>query len=484
LQGVAEKNTKDEIAGVPVYNSGEVGVNEVTQWILMFKTGSSDSQVQATCNEYSASCDAEGQPSAGGLGFAALRASREELEDVVKKHADKLEFVEPALPIFIPEGEHPEDERPQDEPTNRSALLDDSFANSDLSLLASPRRLSSPTDRWGLDRIDDRRGFDGTYVASGDGKGVHVYVFDTGIRTTHEDFEGRAILAYDTTIGMHRPCAPGHPSCGMDRNGHGTHCAGTVGGAKSGVAKAVTLHAVKVLGDDGFGSTTGVVNAINWVMQKAPKPAVISMSLSGLGRSQVHKTAIDRAAAAKVVSVVAGGNSRADACQYSPAFVPSAITVGATDRRDARASFSNFGTCTDIFAPGVNILSAWNTSDTNYRSISGTSMACPHVAGATALLLQKNKELGAADLSNALRSASTKNAISKVGAGSPNMLLYMSPGDGSDTTPGPTPRPSRRRRRRSTRRRRRSSRRRSSTRRRRRSSRRRSQRSAPGLSAE
>merc|ERR1719272_2768014 len=216
---------------------------------------------------------------------------------------------------------------------------------------------------------------------------------------------------------MMKVCEASDTTCANDAHGHGTHCSGTVGGIKSGVAKGSTLHAVKVLTDQGRGSTGGIINAIDWVMQNGVKPAVISMSLGGPGTSQVYKTAIDKASAARVVSVVAGGNSNANACTFSPAFVPSAITVGATDKNDARARFSNYGSCTDIWGPGVDILSSWKTSDSSYNSISGTSMACPHVAGATALLLQRDKNLDAASISTALTTSSTKNAISDVKTG-------------------------------------------------------------------
>jgi len=280
-----------------------------------------------------------------------------------------------------------------------------------------------------LDRIDDRQGLDKSYDIPSGGEGAHVYVLDTGIRTTHEDFTGRAIPAYDVFGGAKRVCN-GDATCAMDRQGHGTHCAGTVGGARSGVAKKTTLYAVKVLSDSGRGSTAGIVQAIDWTIKNHKKPAVMSMSLGG-GRSTALNAAVKKAQQAKVDVVVAAGNSRTDACRFSPASEPLVITVGATSQNDARASFSNYGRCVDIFAPGQGILSATSTSNNAYRSLSGTSMACPHVAGAAALLLAKEKSMGR-DLTNfnvtkALLETATNGKVTDARQGSPNKLLYVDP---------------------------------------------------------
>ena len=213
---------------------------------------------------------------------------------------------------------------------------------------------------------------------------MHAYIIDTGIRFTHSDFGGRATSGFDAVDG----------GSADDCNGHGTHVAGTVGGATYGVAKGVQLVAVRVLNCQGSGTNAQVVGGIDWVTANAVKPAVANMSLGGGANSSID-TAVNNSINSGVTYAIAAGNGNAlgqrqNACNYSPARVPNAITVGATQNNDAAASFSNFGTCVDIFAPGVNITSSWSTSDTATNTISGTSMATPHVAGAAALLLQAN----------------------------------------------------------------------------------------------
>jgi subtilisin family serine protease len=266
---------------------------------------------------------------------------------------------------------------------------------------------------WGLDRIDQRdRPLNGTYIYNYTGSGVRAYIIDTGIRTAHTQFGGRAAVSYDAFGGN-----------GQDCNGHGTHVAGTVGGSTYGVAKSVQLRAVRVLNCSGSGTTSGVIAGVNWVASNRVLPAVANMSLGG-GASSSLDTAVNNAINRGVTFAVAAGNSNANACNYSPARVAAAITVGSTTSSDARSSFSNFGTCVDIFAPGSSITSAWSTSNTATRTISGTSMASPHVAGAAALYLQANPGATNATVRNALVNGSTTNRISSVGTGSPNRLLY------------------------------------------------------------
>ncbi len=266
---------------------------------------------------------------------------------------------------------------------------------------------------WGLDRIDHRdRPLNGTYVYNFTGSGVRAYVIDTGIRTTHTQFGGRASAVFDALGGN-----------GQDCNGHGTHVAGTIGGSTYGVAKSALLRAVRVLDCNGSGSNSGVIAGVDWVTNNHISPAVANMSLGG-GVSAALDTAVNNSINSGVTYSIAAGNSNVDACGSSPARVAAAITVGASTSTDTRASFSNFGTCVDIFAPGLNITSSWATSDTATNTISGTSMASPHVCGVSALYLQAHPGSSPATIRNAIVNGSTTNRLTGIGTGSPNRLLY------------------------------------------------------------
>lgn len=266
---------------------------------------------------------------------------------------------------------------------------------------------------WGLDRIDQRnRPLNAIYTFNHTGAGVFAYVIDTGIRTTHTQFGGRAANVFDAFGGS-----------GADCNGHGTHVSGTIGGSTYGVAKSVNLRGVRVLDCNGSGSTSGVIAGVNWVTSNHSNPAVANMSLGG-GASSSLDTAVNNLSNSGVAIAVAAGNSNADACNSSPARAANAITVGATTTTDARASFSNFGTCLDLFAPGSGILSSWFSSDTATATLSGTSMASPHVAGVAALYKQVNPSASSSTVRNAIVNNATTNVVTSAGTGSPNRLLY------------------------------------------------------------
>jgi subtilisin family serine protease len=281
---------------------------------------------------------------------------------------------------------------------------------------------------WGIDRIDQRDlPLNQTYNYDTTASGVHAYIIDTGVLLSHSQFTGRIGNGFDavTSGGNANDC-----------QGHGTHVAGTVGGTTYGVAKGVTIHPVRVLGCNGSGTNSGVIAGMDWVSANHIKPAVANMSLGG-GASQATDDAVQRMVNAGVTVVVAAGNSNDNACNYSPARAVNAITVGSTTSTDARSSFSSFGTCLDIFAPGSSVLSAGISSSTATATLSGTSMASPHVAGVAALFLASNPTATPAQVTSAIINASTPNKVTNPGAGSPNRLLYSFFG----TTPPPPPPP-------------------------------------------
>ncbi|MGW0907931.1 S8 family peptidase [Streptomyces sp. NPDC002853] len=271
---------------------------------------------------------------------------------------------------------------------------------------------------WGLDRIDQKSlPLDTSYTyPDSAGKGVTAYVIDTGIRASHEDFGGRASSGWDFID---------NDATAQDGNGHGTHVSATVAGESHGVAKQADVVGVRVLDDAGSGTTAQVIAGIDWVTKNARKPAVANLSLGGTANAQLD-AAVRNSIASGVTYTVAAGNDGLPAFLFSPARVKEAITVGATDVKDAKASFSNWGGSLDLFAPGVGITSAWNTDDSATDTISGTSMASPHAAGAAALYLADHPSAAPAEVGKALTDQAVPGKVTGAGLGSPNKLLQVS----------------------------------------------------------
>lgn len=432
------------LEGVPILNFGQtyeggmnpslIELSEQKEWIIDFPETASDGDLKRFCNRKlagNAQCDGEGHPSEGGTPIVVFKGTKAELQAALKGFHPKPAFAESDQPVsVIPEV------------GDKDLSFEEQEAVRLLEVEGTPHS-------WGLDRIDDAQGLDNDYqlpASSSQGAGAHVYIADTGIRTTHNEFEGRAYPSHEALGYSLKVCKESDTNCAYDRNGHGTHCAGTVGGKKYGVAKKTKLYAAKVLGDNGSGSFSGMLRSLDWVITYGQKPAIYSASLGGRGVLRSIEPAFKRALQAGVVVSVAAGNSRGDACGYSPAYAKSALTVGATSRpsgsQDPRAGFSNYGSCVDIFAPGVYIPSASHTSDTGVRSLSGTSMACPHVSGAAALLLGDG--IKAQDVMSHMKKHGVSGTIRDARA-SPNLMLHVGKdnkqGTEAPTTEAPTEAP-------------------------------------------
>merc|ERR1719195_2575129 len=396
------------IAGVPVlnYDGGKASLGELEgveeqEWVVMVKPGTSDDQIQKMCKTSKNGCKLAGHPN-GGVPFIEFKGTERDLEAVLQSAGDAARYVEPDSPVYmIPEIE------------------------------AGPEAAT-----WGLNRggADERRS---------SGSGTTIFVLDTGVRVSHQEFSGRAVPFLDMTSGDPLECN-GDLSCAGDRQGHGTHCAGTAAGESFGVAPSAAVKSVKVLSDSGSGSWSWSYYALDWLAVNPTRPSVASMSLGGSGNQQAMVDAVDAAVNGGVTVVVAGGNENTDACTKSPAFVPSAITAGSTDSTDARSSFSNYGTCTNIWAPGSSVLSASSSSDTGSRTLSGTSMACPHVAGGAALVLEMNPTMKASAVLAELTRNGEKDALTGLTSEDVNVLLsirefYTGPPTPAPPTPAPPP---------------------------------------------
>jgi len=397
------------IAGVPVleyhmaYGGSEAALvdtgNTQQEWIVFVQPGTTDAQVKEICGRNKNGCNIVGHP-VGGAPFVEMRATEADLEHLIKSSGGVVQFIEP---------------------DQEESLIPDMEADMEAST-------------WGLNRIGaDSRGRTGS--------GTTIYVQDTGVRVSHVEFEGRAASALDVTSGDAVECN-GDVNCAADRQSHGTHCAGTTAGRTYGVASTAAVRAVKTLSDQGSGARSWQYTAIDWVTVNGVRPAVISMSLGGNGADPGYTTVIDAAVNAGVVVVVAAGNSNSDACNFSPAFADNAITVGSTTSTDARSSFSNYGRCVNIWAPGSNVLSAGISSDTSSSTKSGTSMACPHVSGAAAIVLSGNPTMKSSAVLREMLDTAYLNVLTGLKTGDTNALLCVAEGGAPPTpTPAPTPAP-------------------------------------------
>jgi len=372
------------------------------EWVVFLKPGTTDAQLQGLCKAAPHGCNLVGPR--GGVPFLEMRGTEKDLASLVQKADGAIDFMEPdGVVHMIPEIE------------------------SDVNVQAAT---------WGLNRI----GADSSDRDRG-GAGVTIYVQDTGVRVTHQEFGGRASSAVEV-LGSNPVECNGALDCAADRQGHGTHCAGTAGGATYGVAVAASVRAVKTLSDQGSGSRSWQYGGIEWVTVNGARPAVLSMSLGGNGADPGYTRVIDAAVEAGVTIVVAAGNSNSDACNFSPAFAENAITVGSTTSTDSRSSFSNYGRCVEIWAPGSGVVSADAGSDSGTRSLSGTSMACPHVSGAAALLLGVDPSKNSAKVLEAMMDKAEKYAISDLKYGDTNALLWVGEEPApSPPAPAPTPAP-------------------------------------------
>jgi len=400
-----KSNRAKFVAGVPVlnyhlaYEGQSLAETDSTKqdWTVIVNPGVTDEQIKALCKI--GDCKAVGHPSKGGVPYFEVSATEGELEKLMQQSKGVVKYIEPDSEVSaIPE-------------------------------IAADVEAAT----WGLNRI-------GADQRDRTGSSATVFVLDTGVRTTHNEFGGRAASGADVSSGSLVECN-GNTACAADNQGHGTHCAGTAVGENYGVAPSAQVKSVKVLGDNGSGSWSWSYEALDWLATSSVRPAIASMSLGGSGVIAAMGDSVDAAVAAGVTVVVAAGNSNSDACNFSPAYVPSAVTVGSTDSADKRSSFSNYGTCVDIWAPGSSVLSAAHTSDTGTATFSGTSMACPHVSGAAALVLGADNSKSPQKVISDLLDDAALDTISDLKAGDTNAMLFVGAGGAPPTPPTQAPPP-------------------------------------------
>ena len=316
-------------------------------------------------------------------------------------------------------------------PTQAQALSNDSsvsYVEQDSEISIASTQFSPG---WNLDRVDQRNlPWDGAYNYTSTGAGVHAYIIDTGIRPTHVEFQGRASAVYDNV---------GDGQNGIDCNGHGTHVAGIIGAATYGVAKNVYLHGVRVLQCNGSGAISNLIAGVDWVTANGIHPAVANISAAAAGSSPSLESSVTNSINSGITYAIAAGNGNWDACNFTPARTPAALTVGASDETDLRALYSNYGTCVDLFAPGNRIDSTWDTSDTAINNLSGSSMAAPMVAGVAALYLQAHPSASSSTVMSAVMGTVTTGVLNTLDTVSPNKLLYSLVDGAPSPTPTPTP---------------------------------------------
>ena len=339
--------------------------------------------------------------------------SKDFAQNIAKQHAGKVlqsyDTVLKGFAIYLPDTAGTAFIEAMKKNPQVLSVESDTIVNIDATTQSNPD--------WGLDRIDQKAlPLNSAYSYLQTGSGTTAYIVDTGILSSHQEFSGRVLSGY-TAI------SDGNGT--TDCNGHGTHVAGTVAGTTYGVAKNVNLVPIRILGCDGSGASSNVIAGLDWILKNGKKPAVVNMSLGGATSSSLD-SAVENLYNNGYVMVVAAGNSNTDACTSSPARVSKAITVAATDNTDTRASYSNYGSCVDIFAPGSQINSSWIGSNTATKILNGTSMATPHVAGVVAEMLQSTPTAAPQTISTNLLNQASSNVV-KNPSGSPNRLLYKSP---------------------------------------------------------